>query len=357
MSYKHDLEYIISSVGSPTIEKFNGKVILLTGCNGFIGKWFQDIFEYINQNILTKKCLVLCFDNNIVSKKRYTSSKYIKCNISDINDIYAHIDKFNIDKIDYIINCAGIASPKIYRKYPLETLDVSYLGTKNILDISIKYNPESVLCFSSSEIYGTPRAEHIPTTEDCLGEIPTMSSRSCYDVGKEILETLCYVYNTEYNVPVKVLRPFNLYGPQMGLNDNRVLSNFILNVLHNKYLNIYGDGKQTRTFCYIADGIIGMLKLLDGGRNGEVYNIGNPKPEINMHDLALKVCKLTNHEKLNIVPHPDFYPSDEPLRRCPDISKISKGVGYEPKIGLDEGLLKMYNYYKNGEIKHANKVS
>ena len=337
-----DLNFIVENIGKDVVEKFRGKTILITGSNGFLGRWFSDVFRHINENILDNSCDIICADNNIVRKDKRENS--IVLNICE--KIKTHV--LGIDKLDYIINCAGIASPKIYKNYPVETLDVSYLGTRNILELGREFDVESILCFSSSEVYGTPDKDNIPTTEEYIGLIPTMSDRSCYDIGKKVLETLCHVNYEKYQSPVKVVRPFNLYGPKMGLHDNRVLPNFISNVINGKSLKVYGEGTQTRTFCYIADAITTMIKLLVLGKNGEIYNVGNTNPEIGMKDLAEVVCgvigKNTNMEVIN---YPDFYPSDEPLRRCPDISKTTSCIDYVPQIPLEKGIIKMYNYYKD----------
>tara|TARA_Y100000361_G_scaffold112798_1_gene103089 strand:+ start:2278 stop:3303 length:1026 start_codon:yes stop_codon:yes gene_type:complete len=337
----NDFNYIVKNVGSESLEKFRGKTILITGSNGFLGRWFSDVFRYINKNVLDDSCVIICADNNIVRGDK--RDKSIVLNICE----EIKIDSLGVDNIDYIINCAGIASPKIYKNYPVETLDVSYLGTKNILDLGRKFNVESILCFSSSEVYGTPDKDNIPTTEEYIGLIPTMSDRSCYDIGKKVLETLCHVNYEKYKSPVKVVRPFNLYGPKMGLHDNRVLPNFIDNIIKGKSLKVYGDGNQTRTFCYVSDAIVTMIKLLLVGKNGEIYNVGNPKPEIGIKDLADEVSNVVKQSVgVEVIDYPDFYPSDEPLRRCPDISKTISSTNYTPQISLQEGLIKMYNYYK-----------
>lgn len=334
-----EFKFIVDNVGQNNIERFRNKTILITGSNGFLGRWFSDVFRYINENVLDESCNIICADNNIVRKDKRADSIVL--------DICNKIELDNIDKLDFIINCAGIASPKIYKNYPLETLDVSYMGTKNVLELAKHFDVESVLCFSSSEVYGTPDKDNIPTTERYIGLIPTMGDRSCYDIGKKVLETLCHVYYEQSDVPVKVVRPFNLYGPKMGLHDNRVLPNFISNIIKNKSLKVYGDGEQTRTFCYISDAVVMMIKLLLNGESGQLYNIGNTNPEIGMEDLANVVSNIIDgHSGVEIIEYPDFYPSDEPLRRCPDISKTYSCVGYEPKISLEDGITKMYDYYK-----------
>lgn len=302
------------------------KSILLIGSDGFLGNCFKDIFTKNGNEFL-------CYD------------------IQNGDDICNPID---LPRYDYVINCAGIASPEKYTKKPVETMDVSYIGTKNVLDYCIKNDIESVLMFSSSEVYGTPEENSIPTKEDYIGTIPTRSSRSCYDIGKQVLETLCNIYYQKYKIPVKVVRPFNFYGPYMGINDNRVLSNWMRSMLEDKDINIYGDGKQTRTFCYVDDGIDMCLGVLIDGKDGEIYNVGNPTPELTIIELAEIFCEVLDYEVGNyryiVRDYPNFYPKDEPLRRCPNIDKVVRDTGIQPKVTLDVGLKKMLKYFEENEI-------
>ncbi len=298
------------------------KSVLLIGSDGFLGSWFKDIFKD-NGNEL------LCYD------------------IKAGNDI---CNALTLPRFDYVINCAGIASPEKYMKDPLATMDVSYTGTKNVLDYCVRNKVESVLMFSSSEVYGTPSPESIPTTEDYIGTIPTRNSRSCYDIGKQVLETLCYIYHNKYKVPVKVVRPFNFYGPHMDAKDNRVLSNWMTSYLKGERIVVYGDGRQTRTLCYASDGIAMCLAAMILGKDGEVYNVGNPAPELSIAELAEVFCKILNYEnKYELIEYPTQYPSDEPARRCPNIDKILKlGVQY-PQVDLSVGLNKMLDYFQGEE--------
>jgi len=314
----------IKNVGEKIdFNRFNDKSVLLIGSNGFLGNWFKEIFRkynvtYTTYDILEDK------DNDICFPFR------------------------NVPRHDYVINCAGIASPEKYMVQPISTLDISYIGTKNVLDWCVDQQVESVIMFSSSEVYGTPEPENIPTTEEYEGRIPTRKNRSCYDIGKQVLETLCHVYYNQYQVPVKVMRPFNFYGPYMGVNDNRVLSNWMRNYLNNEDIVVYGDGKQTRTFCYAGDGISMILGVLLYGKNGEVYNVGNPSPEVTLMKMAEIFCDILNYEKrIAIEKYPDFYPSDEPQRRCPNIDKIVKHTNIVPSTSIKTGLYKMLEYYKS----------
>jgi UDP-glucuronate decarboxylase len=298
------------------------KSVLLIGSDGFLGNWFKDILTE-NGNEL------LCYD------------------IQNGNDICKPL---KLKRYDYVINCAGIASPEKYMEKPIETMDVSYIGTKNVLDYCVDNEVESVLMFSSSEVYGTPEPNSIPTKEDYIGTIPTRSSRSCYDIGKQVLETLCYIYYNKHNLPVKVVRPFNFYGPYMGINDNRVLSNWMRSYLKDDDIMVYGDGNQTRTFCYVEDGIDMCLSVLVNGKNGEIYNTGNPTPELTMKELAEIFCNTLDYNDRYIIrDYPNFYPKDEPLRRCPNIDKVVKDTGVQPKTTLKVGLKKMLEYFREVE--------
>ncbi len=307
-----------------SFDKLQNKKVLLIGSNGFLGNWFKDFFEYFQIEYMTY---------DIQDNKEHDICKPIE-----------------LPRYDYVINCAGIASPEKYMKKPIETMDVSYLGTKNVLEYCRKNNVESVLFFSSSEVYGTPNKNSIPTKESYIGSIPTRGSRSCYDIGKQALETLCFIYHNEYKMPIKVVRPFNFYGPYMGINDNRVLSNWMRCFINQEELMIYGDGEQTRTFCYAADGIAMCLAVLLEGEQGEVYNVGNPTPELSMLELAKIFCSSLNHSSGYVVrDYPNHYPSDEPLRRCPNIDKVVKQTGASPYTTLNTGLKKMLTYFEENE--------
>ena len=317
MNIKNDIENISDY---SDLEKFKGKKVLLIGSSGFLGKWFAEYFSH----------------NNI---------EFFRYDVCDGLDICDGI-KLNI-RCDFVINCAGIASPEKYMKMPIETLDVSYIGTKNVLEYCIENKVESVLLFSSSEVYGTPDKDSIPTKEEYVGSISTNGDRSCYDIGKQVLETLSNVYYKKYSVPVKIVRPFNVYGPHMGLEDNRVLSNWFRNLLNNKELVVYGNGNQTRTFCYASDAISMMIGVLLNGENGEVYNVGNPDPELTMNELSTFFKLVFNYGKIKLLnDYPEEYPSQEPLRRCPNIEKTESCTGIVPKVDLKSGLEKMYDFYK-----------
>ena len=339
--YKNDISEIISGIRDCK-KKLKNQKILLVGANGFLGKYFTEVFkELIDKDKIKFK--LDCYDNFISSKNNPDIPKnhnYIKFYKKDISKI---IIKKKYDKIIFL---AGIASPFIYKKYPLETLSVSYNGLENLLKHSLKYKTELVF-FSSSEIYGNPDKKNIPTKEVYRGNVSTLGPRACYDESKRLGETLCYIYNNKYNLDINIIRPFNVYGPGMKQKDYRIFPNFISNILNNKKINIYGTGKQTRTYCYITDAIEGFIRVLCYGKKGEVYNIGNTDPEISVSQIFKVLNKIHNKKILSkFIKHPKSYPSDEPQRRCPDLTKAKTHLNYKPKVKLEDGLINFLNWAK-----------
>ena len=255
----------------------------------------------------------------------------------------------NLDypKIDMIIHAASIASPTFYRKYPIETIEANIIGLKNLLDFSASFKIEEFLFFSTSEIYGDPDAKNIPTNETYRGYVSCTGPRACYDESKRLGETLCVNYFQQHNVPVKIVRPFNNYGPGLNINDKRVIPDFFNDVLNGRDITIYSNGLATRTFCYISDAIEGYLRVLLSNYNGESFNIGTDSPEISIKELAELIIKISGKSlELNFLESKDVnYLTDNPQRRCPSIEKARSLLGYNPKISLDTGLKKTLNYY------------
>ena len=336
-----DLEEITLELGEE-MKSFNGKNILITGARGFLGRYFIDFFLLLNSNYLDKKCHILGVDNFITAGsfgKEISSDKMYEFKEHNI------IKPFKKNKsFDFIIHAAGIASPYYYKKWPLDALDVSTLGLRNVLNLADKHT--RLIFFSSSEIYGNPDSSNVPTKETYNGNVSCLGPRACYDESKRMGETLIQIYAENYNVNASIIRPFNVYGPGMQKLDYRVLPNFASKIFSNEEITIYGDGSQTRTFCYVTDAIVGFLKVLINGKPAEPYNIGNPKPEISMLELIKLVEKVNPEYKIDyrITDYPDTYPADEPMRRCPDISKASENLNYNPKINLENGLVRFFNW-------------
>jgi UDP-glucuronate decarboxylase len=317
-------------------QKFEGKTVLITGAGGFLGRYFIEVFEKFNQSYFNNPVKVIAVDNLITSGQ--IGSKIIE----DVNVDFVEHDvtkKFDTKQpVDYIMHAAGIASPHYYKKYPLETLEVAITGTKNMLSLA-QEKKSRFLFFSSSEIYGDPDSNNIPTSESYRGNVSCLGPRACYDESKRVGETLCYIFQHKFNVHTNIVRPFNLYGPGMQEEDLRVLPNFASKIKSKLPLKIYGDGKQTRTFCYITDAITGLLKVVLDGKKGEVYNIGNPSPEVSILDIVKSIQQVLKRDiPFDLIEYPESYPSGEPYRRCPDIQKAKDGINYIPQINLNEGL-------------------
>lgn len=296
------------------------------------------VFNHLNEKNPDNPITVVALDNYITTPNsetsgRFESSKHVEWIFGD-----AKIGSQLPNKFDYIIHAAGIASPEHYRANPLQTIDVAVNVTRELLE-KAKNDCARMIFFSSSEIYGDPFPEFIPTSEDFRGNVSTRGPRACYDESKRMGETLCHVYETYFDVHVSVVRPFNVYGPGMMPKDFRVLPNFAASIARGENLKVYGHGKQTRTFCYITDAMNGFFRALIGGTKPDIYNVGNPTPEISMSDLAKLVCATSKSEtEFELVKYPSSYPEDEPNRRCPNISKISMSLGYKPTVTLEEGI-------------------
>ena len=330
-----DIEQIVKNIRDVS-NQFSGKTVLLTGGRGFLGRYFMEIFNSLNEQILKEKVKVIVLDNLITSGKEgadipsYEKIEFINHNV---------IEKFSTDeKIDFIIHAAGIASPYYYRAYPLETLEVAINGTKNMLELAVQ-NSARLSFFSSSEIYGDPDSKNIPTKESYKGNVSCTGPRACYDESKRVGETLCNIFHNLKGVCTNTIRPFNVFGPGMQETDYRVLPNFTSRIKGDIPLQIYGTGNQTRTFCYITDAMEGFIRVILNGVPGEAYNIGNPNPEISVIELIEKIEFILDKKvKYNIVDYPDSYPADEPNRRCPDILKAKRQIKYQPKVDINEGL-------------------
>ena len=326
--------------------RFAGKKVLLTGAAGFLGCQFVNYFKTLNeQDLLNDPCHLFAWDNYIrgipLWLKNLKDDPSLTIQEKDI--IY---DK-NYPEPDFIIHAASIASPVFYRKYPIETIEANIFGLKNLLDYCKKAKIEGFLFFSTSEIYGDPDSENIPTGEEYRGNVSCTGPRACYDESKRLGETLCVNYFNIYNIPVKIVRPFNNYGPGLKIDDTRVISDFFNNVINNNDITIHSNGKATRTFCYISDAIEGYLRVLLSEFNGHSFNIGTDSPEVSIEELAKLIIGISGKKlKIKFQPNPDRnYLIDNPQRRCPLIDKAKNLVNYHPKVSLESGLKKTYRFY------------
>ncbi len=322
---------------------FAGKTFLITGAYGFLGRYMVHLLKYLNEAVLEEKTRALLLDNFVTGYEQRV--------ISDKNLIFHRHNVINPfetpEEVDYIIHAAGIASPAYYTKYPIETMDVGTVGTRHMLELAYKKNVSGFLFTSSSEVYGDPDPKHVPTNEEYYGNVSITGPRSCYDESKRFGETMCLAFWRTFNVPVKIVRPFNVYGPGIRPDDYRVLPNFIEHALRKEPLPIHGDGRNTRSFCYISDAVEAIFRVLFAKESGEYFNIGNPSPEISVRDLAYLVRDAMPHkvEVVSIDPPHAVYASSDPKRRCPDISKLQRITGFEPKISLSEGVRRTVRWF------------
>lgn len=307
------------------------KRILVTGGAGFLG-------SHLCERLLNEGNEVICLDNFFTGSKQNV--------IHLIDNPYFEMIRHDVTmpffiEVDEIYNLACPASPIHYQYNAIKTIKTSVMGAINMLGLAKRVKAK-VLQASTSEVYGDPEIH--PQTEDYWGHVNPIGLRSCYDEGKRCAESLFFNYHRQNDVRIKVMRIFNTYGPRMDPNDGRVVSNFIVQALKNEDITIYGDGSQTRSFCYVDDLLEGMVRLMNtpDAFTGPV-NIGNPG-EFTILELAQNVIELTN-SKSKIINQP--LPADDPMQRQPDITIAKKELGWEPKIPLQEGLVKTIEYFKS----------
>lgn len=347
-----DIKEIIHDIG-PAVFDMEGKKVLISGACGFLGSWFIAVIDYMNQHVFDEPCYVRAIDSFIAADKNNALTQIDSPHIDFVKDDISSMD-LSGQEFDYIIHAAGIASPIYYRKYPIETIEGMVMGLNNLLKLATRTRVKSFLNFSSSEMYGNPHPDKVPTEETYNGNVSCIGPRSCYDESKRMGETMCMCYHSVHGVPVKWVRPFNVYGPGMRVTDDRVVPKFTFQMLKNEPITVHVPGIQTRTFCYITDAMTGFFKALLSDRSGEVYNIGRDKEEITMQQLAEKMLQLFPGTKsvINTVEMPQEYPQDQAQRRCPSIVKAADHLGYQPKINLEEGLQRTYTWCQ--EVLNAN---
>ena len=304
------------------------KTILVTGGAGFLGSHLCD-------RLIERGDDVLCLDNFQTGRKANVSHLLGHPRFELIrHDIVRPI----FLEVDEIYNLACPASPVAYQDNPIKTIKTSTVGVVNVLGLA-KRCRAPVLHASTSEVYGDPEIH--PQTEDYWGSVNPLGPRSCYDEGKRVAESLCMNYHLAHKLEVRIVRIFNTYGPRMDPFDGRVISNFITQALRGQPLTIYGDGTQTRSFCYVDDLVEGFLRMMDQDDIGPI-NLGNPG-EYSMLELATEIIAATGSSSQPI--HEEL-PADDPRRRCPDISKAKQVLGWEPRVDLKTGLKETVAYYR-----------
>lgn len=311
------------------------KIAVVTGGAGFIGSWLCD-------RLVEDRFNVLCVDDigsgsrrNVTHLSKNKKFEFIEQDVTKPINVRG--------QVDYVFNLASRASPIDFEKYAVEILLTNSLGTRNALELAKKKKARFLLA-SSSEVYGDP-LEH-PQRETYKGNVSTTGPRSPYDESKRFAEAIVSAYHRKYGVDTRIARIFNTYGPRMRKDDGRVIPNFITQALSSKPITVYGDGSQTRSFCYVADLVDGLMKLmLKDGIGGEVVNLGNPR-EASILEVAELIKRMTASEsKILFKP----LPKDDPIRRKPDISKARELLRWEPEVPLEYGLQKTIEYFRLGD--------
>jgi UDP-glucuronate decarboxylase len=327
------IDLVVKMIGD-SVKQFNGKNILWTGTNGFLGQWVLKVVEYLNNKILEDPCTLHAFDVRLPEKDLVDRLKPSR--------IYFHAHDLTTklwpmaEKMDYVVHMAGIASPYHYKLRPLDTIDVALEGVRSALEIS-RNSGAKFLFTSSSEVYQT--ASVIPTPETYIGAIASNNDRSCYDVSKLMGENMCYVYHRQFGVDAAVVRIFNSFGPGISERDSRILPRIASSIVSGKPISVYSGSRQPkRTYCPAGNTVAGIFLALLDGRAGEIYNIGMDKPEVTVVELLdiIQESRGISIPHRLIAPPPVYV--DEPLRRCPDISKARRELNYSPDISLEFGL-------------------
>lgn len=329
---------------------FSGKTVLVTGAAGFIG-------SHLSEKLLELGAKVIGVDNLITGKidniqQLISGSKYsfnfINADVSQPVENYFHFDPNT--SVDVVLHFASPASPPVYQKYPVETYLVNSIGTHHLLTfIKEKYPRARFLFASTSEVYGDPEIH--PQPESYWGKVNPNGVRSCYDESKRLGESITSVFERDFEIDTRIVRIFNTYGPRIDLDDGRVIPNFIKEALNGVPFTIYGDGSQTRSYCYVDDLVTGILSLAAADEaKGAVVNLGNPG-EYTILQTAVELQKIVKDDsQITQAQTPITYhelPKDDPTRRQPDISQAKQLLGWEPKISFQDGLKKTFDYFRD----------
>jgi dTDP-glucose 4,6-dehydratase/UDP-glucuronate decarboxylase len=352
-----DLEYICHRL-EKEFAALSGKNILITGGGGFLGYYLIQSLLHWNRTAGEKGVEVTVYDNYVRGLPLWLSSLTGDPNLKLVKHDITRPLPMDIEDFQYIIHAASIASPIYYRKYPIETMDANVNGLRFLLEYCRRQKEsdrpvEGFLFYSTSEIYGDPTPENIPTPETYRGNVSCTGPRACYDESKRYGETLCVNFARQYDLPIRIARPFNNYGPGLKITDRRVIPDFVRDILEGRDIIIHPNGSPTCTFCYIADAIVGYFKILIRGRDGEAYNIGVESPEVSVADFADKLISIAGEifgYRGKVVKrsgsHADYL-EDTSNRRCPRIDKAREELEYDPSVSLDEGIRRSLIWYRD----------
>lgn len=330
-----DADSVVAGLGR-LLDPLAGSTVVVTGAAGFLGGFFLDVLDAFNHSRGGSPAQVVAVDNMMVGPPARLSHlagrPWLSIRAGDVSR------PMELPAADWIIHCASIGSPSIYRANPLAVIAANVQGTWNMLELAHK-GARGMLAFSSSEVYGDPRV--VPTPEDYTGNVSFTGPRACYDESKRLGETLCATYFRLHRVPVKVIRPFNVYGPGQRLDDGRIIPDLVRSALAGGPLVLYSDGRATRSFCYVSDFAEACLTLLMMPEaDGEAFNVGNAE-EVSIAEAARTMAALAADPPLAVELHTNAeadYLVDNPQRRCPDLTKLHRLTGFSARVCLREGL-------------------
>ena len=329
------------------LQRLSGQGVVVAGAAGFLASHLVDALAHANEALLDKPCRIICLDNFV------TGAPTRLAHLDGRPDVVFHRSDVSqgveLDEpVDFVVHAASIASPTWYRRFPLETIDVNVSGTRHLLELALARRASSFLYLSSSEIYGDPPPDRIPTREEYWGHVSSTGPRAPYDESKRLAETLCTTYYRLHELPVVIARPFNVYGPRLSLDDGRVIPDFAGDVLAGRPIVVRSDGRVTRSFCYIADFVAAALLLLAHGTPGEAYNVGNDD-EVTIGELAETFAQLGGGLEVRYETSDDpLYLVDNPSRRSPDLTKTQAAIEWKPAVPLRVGLERTLSYYREG---------
>ncbi len=359
-----DLDHICDGLRDE-FTQLAGSRLLIVGGAGFLGHYLVQAAVHWNRRGATAPIDVLVWDNYSRGMPAWLQALEGTPNLTlQTFDITAPLPD-DLGHVDYVVHAASIASPTYYRMHPIETMDANVNGLRSLLDYALQQQEAGTplrgfLFYSTSEIYGDPTPDNIPTPETYRGNVSSTGPRACYDESKRYGETLCVNFAQQHGIPVTIARPFNNYGPGLKIADGRVIPDFAGDILADRDIVMLSAGTPTRTFCYVADAVIGYYKILVHGRPGEPYNIGTETPEISIAELAERMAALSRRELgytgsvVRATSDDADYLVDNPNRRSPIILKARQELAYEPSIDLDEGLRRSLIWYRGNDESEAS---
>ena len=355
-----DLEHICAGLAQE-LEVMRGKRLLVTGGAGFLGHYFVQAILHANRHRGRAPIGLTVYDSFVRGVPAWLTRLDGDPSLTIVRHDMTRPLPGDIADYEFIIHAASIASPTYYKRDPIGTMDANVNGLRALLDHARAQRErgrpvEGFLFLSSSEIYGDPAPEAIPTPETYRGYVSCTGPRACYDEAKRYGETLCVNFAGQHGIPVRMARPFNNFGPGLKITDRRVLPDFARDIMAGRDIVLLSDGSPRRTFCYVADAVIGYYKVLVKGRSGEAYNIGVESPEVSMLEVAERMARLARElfgypgKVVRGQSQDPGYLIDNPNRRCPVITKARTELGYDPAVGLDEGLRRALLWYGDNAV-------